>query len=458
MQRSRTTAHFSVTQRSRFCGRPAKVRVKCGVTIRRRFNISVLTYVAVLVCFTAPDRAGSQSVSRREPPPLRAATLDQVLMFALRQNPDLLIAGTTVDSARAEQRIAGALPNPSYVASPNTPYQYGASISLDVGPQRYFRTRASGLGVGATRLDQRDALRQLTLNVQRAFVDVLLSDTLEYLVRARYDVVRQVLASDSARFAAGDIPERNLFRTEGVLAHAQADLARAHVAVQTARLALQGLMGVANPDTGFTVVGDLHYTRGNPVATLGDSALLALALAHRPDLAAAAQRVLQSDVQRRLAASALIPIPQLSYVRQFTVPFDGGHFYSFGLGVEVPILNFYSGQRARAAAGARAAEYAHDRASSQVTRDVVAAITAFRTQRALVERFESDLLSKSDADVDATRYAYSHGAASLLDVLDSVKQQQDLRTDYFGALRDYWVSTFALSAAVGMETISSVGA
>ena len=427
-------------------------------------SVSIQTYsrrvyllIAGFACLIPCGRAATQTVTTRGALPLLAPSLQQVVEFALRHNPDLLVAGATVDSARAEQRIARALPNPSYIASPNTPYQYGASISLDIGPQRYFRTRASGLGAQATRLDQRDAARQLTFNIQRAFMDLVLADTLEYLARARYQVVGQVLVADSARFSAGDIPERNLFRTQGELARAEADLARAHVTVQGARLIVQGLMGVVNPDTGFTVSGDLRFTHGDPVAQMSDSSLLALAMIRRPDLAAATQRVEQSEVQRRLAASSLIPIPQVSYIRQFTAPFDGGHYYSFGLGVEVPILNFYSGQRDRAAAGARAAAYAHERTLSSVTRDVVSALTAFRTQRGLVERFESGLLSKSDADVEATRYAYSHGAASLLDVLDAVKTQQDLRTDYFGALHDYWVSTFALSAAVGTERTPTLG-
>lgn len=80
----------------------------------------------------------------------------------------------------------------------------------------------------------------------------------------------------------------------------------------------------------------------------------------------------------------------------------------------------------------------------------------YRTQRRLVQRFESGLLTRTDADVEATRYAYTHGAASLLDVLDAVREPQDLRSDYFNALHDYWVSTFTLAAAIGTESGLSV--
>lgn len=379
---------------------------------------------------------------------MQRVTLTQALEVALHHSPDLLISSAIVDSARAEQRIARALPNPSYVASPNTPYQYGATISLDVGPQRLYRTRASAVGVRATRFDRRDAVRQLTLNVRRAFYDLLLADTLEHLATARREIVRQVLASDSVRLRTGDIPERNLFRSEGELARAEADLARAHLATQNASLGLQGLIGISSPDPNFTISGDLRYA---PIEQPNDSVLFSAALQNRPDLAASAERVRQSRIQRQLAASSLVPVPQLSYVRQFTTPFESGHFYSFGLALEVPILNLYQGQRERAAAGASAAQFAEQRTSSQVRREVTSAIGAFRTQRALVERFQAGLLTKTDASVEAARFAYSRGATSLLDVLDAVRDQQDVRTDYYTALHDYWISSFALAASTGSE-------
>ncbi|MDQ6829850.1 MAG: TolC family protein [Gemmatimonadota bacterium] len=398
------------------------------------------------------SRASAQSASRLNSLPPRGATLADVMAFAVRESFDLQVARAVLDSARAEQQIAHALPNPNYVASPNTPYQYGATITLDVGPQRIYRTRAAALAVRATEFDRRDVARQMRFAVARAFYDLVLADTLFHLSEARRALVLQVLAGDSARVRAGDVPERNLFRSEGELARAEADLARARVAIEAASLALQGLIGIATPDTGFTITGDLRYVRRDAPA---DSVLLATAGAIRPDLAASGERVEQSSAQRRLAAASIVPVPQLSYVRQFTAPFESGHFYAFGVTAEVPLLNFYHGQRERAAAGADASRTAHRRAAAQVRRDVIGAATNFRTERVLVERFEGGLLAKSDAAVEASRYAYGRGATSLLDVLDAVRSQQDIRIDYYTALHDYWVSTYALCAAVGTDIFSS---
>lgn len=374
-------------------------------------------------------------------------TLAEVLEVARRRSPDMGIAQATVDSARAESRVAGAWPNPVYAAIPNTPFQYGVTLPIDVGPQRLYRARASARGVDASRADQLDIARQVTFNVRRAFVDAVLADTLETISRERRDLVHQILVADSIRLRSGDLATRDLFRVEGELARADADLVRAHVAALNARLALQVLMGTA-PDTTFAIAGDLHFV---PLDIPDDSVLTGLALAHRPDATASEVRVEQSRAQRRLAASSVVPIPQLSYVRQYSAPFESGRYYAFGIGLEVPVLNFYSGQRERAAAGEAAATFAQQRVKAQIRRDVTSASAVLRAQGALVQRLESGLLAKTDAAVAATRYAYSRGATSLLDVLDATRSQQDVRTDYFTALHDYWTSVYALNAAVGSD-------
>jgi len=153
----------------------------------------------------------------------------------------------------------------------------------------------------------------------------------------------------------------------------------------------------------------------------------------------------------------LLPTPIVSYVRQYTGPFESGHFYSFGLSFDLPILNLRGGERERAAAGVASAQFAHDRTGIVVQREVAAAEAEFRIQRALVERYESGLLQHMDEGLSAVRYAYSRGASSLLDVLDAVRSHDEVRSDYVVALHDYWVSVYALNAAVGIDVFGVQG-
>ena len=168
-----------------------------------------------------------------------SATLPQAVNAALRNNPDALIALATLDSARSERRIAGAVPNPTLMGLPNSPYQYAVSLPLDITPARFYRTRAATIGVTASQWDERDVSRQVRMSVARAFYDVLLAQERRTLARAHATTVMQLLAADSARFRAGDVPARNLVRSEVELARADADLARRDVEVQTTRGVLQ---------------------------------------------------------------------------------------------------------------------------------------------------------------------------------------------------------------------------
>src|SRR5690349_3020537 len=181
--------------------------------------------------------AGYASAASQAPP-----TLGQVLDVALLRNPDLLQARLRVDSAHGERRIAGALPNPTYLGIPGNPYQYAVSLPIDLTPERLYRIRAARLGEAATALDRRDVIRLVTFNVQQAFYDLLLADAQRATAREQRDIFTRLLAADSVRLRAGDIPQRDVVKTALEVARAEGALARDEVAVHGARLALQALM------------------------------------------------------------------------------------------------------------------------------------------------------------------------------------------------------------------------
>lgn len=373
-------------------------------------------------------------------------TLQAAVDSALRNNPDRRIARSLADSARAETRIARAYPNPTFAVIPNAPMQYAGTIPIDIGPQRTFRVRASDLGARAQEGDLGDNARQLTLVVRRAYYDVLLADARRGIVNTRRAMMQQIVSADSARVRAGDIPERALSRSEVELVRTEAEAARAGVEAQTARLMLQGLMGVAEPDTALHLAEKLIF-RDVPV----DAEELARRAVHtRPDLQASRLREGQSAAVEHLATASLVPIPQLSYVRQYDAPFDSGRYYAFGLGLEIPLLDFYRGQHDRAAAGRIAAGAARRRLESQINREVRSTVAELQVHRTLVLRYESGVLSKVSQNVEAARYAYSHGATSLLDLLDALRAEQDVMTDYVTALHDYWVAVYSVRAAAGI--------
>jgi cobalt-zinc-cadmium efflux system outer membrane protein len=377
-------------------------------------------------------------------------TLPDAVASALRFTPELHIAAAAIDSARAERRIAGEYPNPTIAGTPNTPYQYSVGIPLDVMPQRRYRAQVADAGIAAAALDRSDATRQARFAVTRVFYDALFADARRSLALQRRAAVAELLRADSARYRAGDVPLRNLGRSEVELARADADVARADADAVSTSISLQSAMGIEHPDTSARAAGELTF-RALPEP---EDSVLASALASRPDRQAAAQRVAQSRSAAAFARALLLPIPQVSLVRQFGAPFQTGSFYSVGLSFELPSVNRYGGQRQKAQAGLSAAAAVERRSAMQVTRDVQLALVDFRAQRALITRYESGVLDRMTQAVEAARYAYSRGSASLLEVLEATRAEQEVRGEYAQALHDYWVSAHALNSAVGRDVLA----
>lgn len=412
----------------------------------KRRPLSHPVTVLVIQVLLAPHTAGAQHLDGRGAAP----TLREVLATALAHNPDLLQADARVDSAGAEQAIARALPNPTYNGIPGTPYQYTVSEPVDLGPQRLYRTRASGEGRAATELDLADARRQVTFSVSQAFYDLLLADSLSALAAEQRDVVKRLLQADSVRLRAGDVAPRVVTRSELELARADAALARAEGQVGASRLGLQVLMGAARPDTAFRVSGALSAA---PQSLPLDS-LPAIALANRPDLAAASRRRAQSQSLKSLATSLLLPTPLVLLSYQPDGAFATGSHYSLGVGVQVPLFYWYGGERRRADASVEAATAAETRARTQLESDVAIAVAGYRLAQGIAARYEGGLLERARRALEDARYAYRAGHASQLDLLDAVRTWSGIRTEYLTALHDRWVSIAALSRAIGRDLVA----
>jgi outer membrane protein TolC len=378
-----------------------------------------------------------------------ALTSDAAIARALSRNPDLLTAQLRVDSAGAERRIAAGLPNPTLSATPGSPSQYAVQLPIDVGPARHFRIRVAGEGVNAARFDVLDARRQVVFNVRQAFYDALLADSLRSLAADQVATFRELLAADSARLASGSIAERDVVATRLQLAHAEAVLARAVVQQHTTRLALEAVSGGTTIDTSLLISGSLAY---RPIDIAPDS-VVTVALRRRPDYLAAETRVTQSSSALSLARANLIPVPVIGGVYQPAQAFASGAYVAPSIGLTVPVLYAFGGERARARSSLAAARVQADRTALQIRADVTLAFDGYRSARELADRYACGLLVDAAGALEAARYAYTRGATALPDLLEAVRAYADTRSDYLTAVHDYWVSIFALERATGIDFV-----
>ena len=383
-------------------------------------------------------------------------SLDSLLALAARSNPDLRLARLRLDSSRAELGIARSWSNPVLDIIPGSPYQYGLGVPLDIGPQRRYRARAASLATGAARWDVRDASRQLAFAARSGYYDALLADTLAALAAEGRDLVRQLLATDSVRFRAGDAPLRSITRTELALASAEAMLGKTRFSADSTRLQLGALVGLDRPDVGWRMTGSLAI-RLDSARTL---VRVVAAPARRSDVLAARERVAQSEALISYAWSALVPVPMVNFVWQ-PQPYDntapsplllgGSRQVAVGIGFELPLWRWYGPERDRARSGLASAQVAAERVERLARIDVTTARLALDLSTTRVARFDGGLLGRADEALAQARFAYVRGAASLLEVLDALRAWLDARSDYLIATHDALTAHAALEAALAQE-------
>lgn len=380
---------------------------------------------------------------------VRALTLDEAVARAARENPDLRLARLRADSSRAEVRIARSYANPDVAITPNNPWQYSVAAPFDLGPQRTYRVRSASEGALAAGHDTRDTERQVRFAVRSAFFDLVLADTIRVITREQRDILHDLLLADSARVRAGDMPERNLVKSELELAKADADLSRADAAVRAARLALQAAIGVARPDTGLRVSGSLTV---RPIASL-EMPLTDSTIARRPDVRAAEERTRSSEDSRRFATSLLVPVPGLLLVQQRDEPFPNGQHYALGISAQIPLWNWFSGERERADASVKQSRVSEERVRVQAYAEVTTALDQFRAADQLARKLDAGMLAKAASALETARFAYASGAISYVELLDAVRTFGEIRADAATAAHDYWVSAYAVARALDAEVV-----
>jgi outer membrane protein, heavy metal efflux system len=416
---------------------------------------ATLTAALLIALLITPATTFAQSQGPALPP---TPTLHDVVAFAVAKNPDIVTARLHVDSAHAEKRIAREFENPTASVIPGVPFQYGLSDDVDIGPNRHYRVKAAELGLSAQRYSLYDTQRTVVFNVRQAFYDLLLAEALDTVAVDTRAIYTDLLAADSTRLRNGDAAEADVVTSELNLARADATVARAQAAVRSARLGLQLLMGIAKPDTAFPVHGTLRFETVAVPSDRPDSLVL-VAESFRPDIKSAEEQLDQSRALREQTGWLLLPIPNVTLSWQpeqaydISFPFGRTSRFTLGLAVPVPLLNWYGGEREKAKAGVAVAQVNDQETKREALSDVIQAADSLRSATLLARRYQGGLLDKTQQAVERARYAYSRGAISLLDLLDAIRTNQDIRTEYFTAVHDYWVAAFSVDRAVGRDLI-----
>jgi outer membrane protein, heavy metal efflux system len=427
-------------------------------------RLRLLFSIATITVSCAARAQGPPAQALAQNPASVTISLDDAIQMALRHNHNILAARTTIQQSEAEEITANLRPNPVILSDwqflpvfqPSqfsadyldnvAQFDLGVSYLFERGKKRQHRLRAARDLTAVTRSQVADNERGLTFGVASGFINVELAESTLELATQDLKSFQNTVDIGEARYKAGDIGEGDLLKIKLQMLQFQTDVSAAQLARVQGLSDLRQLLGYESIAPDYDVAGSFDY---QPVKGNVDD-FQATALQNRPDLRAAQQGVAAANSQHALQQAigkrditGEINYTHLGYLNDVSL---------FGQ-MQMPIFDRNQGEIARTAYAINQAQEQERFSNGQVMTDVRDAFENLRTNDQVVGLYRSGYLDQARQSRDISEYAYRHGAASLLDFLDSERSYRATQLAYRQALASYLLALEQLREAVGTRSL-----
>lgn len=386
---------------------------------------------------------------------------------------DLLLAQAQIDSARADARSAGLVPNPnvSVLLGSTVHYVPPAGCTADcsqflvtaalsdqnalfdtVWGKRSLRKEVAVALVKAAEFSRSDAERALMSQFKQQYVRTLLAKALTEFARDVVTTATQTSDLIAARYRSGAVSEAEAAKAETAKLEAEQDYDLAQQSENIEKAALGFLLNARAGDTEFVLEDKLDPMRVLDTRKQALAPFVHDALEYRPDLKVVDALIARAERSQTLARRSIVPDMALllNYTQQ-----GQGEFatqpptLSGGLSLTLPLFYQAQGERSRALVEARVQRLNHVRLEAQILSEVQTAYVALRGAQRRSERMEGRLLDRAMRTQELIALQYQKGAASLLELVDARRTYIANRVEYLQGLADYWIAEIKLEQAVG---------
>jgi cobalt-zinc-cadmium efflux system outer membrane protein len=399
-------------------------------------------------------------------PAFAQLTLDAAIAAARGASPSLRAAAEAVTAARARERQADILPNPTFsygreqtTRAGQTNAQDIAQIeqSLELGGQRASRRAAAATRRAVVEARAESERAQLDFDVTRAFILATTADRRAALADEARATFAEAQRINDERLRAGDVSGYAARRLRLEVARYAASRASVELEKRTARITLAALMGLT-PTAGDTLT--LHTsapTLGMDLAATDSLAtLITSAERSRPELHEAMREIDVALAEARLAARERFPTPTFSAGYKGERVADSlagslGGFRGFVAGFSIPFPLF---DRRHGAIEAADADARRQRAVAEVVRrrivaEVAEAAAALRAAEAQRTALAPHLGDDTRLALRAVQASYAEGEITLVEWLDAMRAYQEAESIYVTLQGDVALRRAALARAVG---------
>lgn len=402
--------------------------------------------------------------------PSEGLSLDEAIERLLAANHDLAAKFQDIPKARADILSAGLRNNPFlFVSASNLPYERYSSqrpgtpnydLTLiqpfDISGKHNNAIRLARQAKSVLEAQFQDAVRMEIDKLSTAFADVVEAQAAERAVRAGVNGLEELvrLTRDLVRQGLRAQPE--LTTAQIRLANARDALQQTQAALLKTRQNLAFLLALPLEQAcALAVRGSLRVD--SPPLPCTDE-LVQLALQFRPDLAAYRLGIERARADFQLARAEGIdnafvfatPYTAVDYSPQRLQSANG---WGAGVLLPMPIFNRNQGNVARASVNVKQTQIEEKGLELQIVREVQEAAAEYTSSRAIVERYERDILEDARSYRDEKQRLYAAGQVGLDAFLEARKDYNDVVRDYLEALVRHRRDGAKLNTALGQRVV-----
>jgi cobalt-zinc-cadmium efflux system outer membrane protein len=390
----------------------------------------------------------------------QALTWDQVKARFEAANPTLRADALNVDEMKAEEITAFLRPNPQFTFSTDgtqiapdnghwqpfvgTQYQPNVSYLHERDGKRELRLKSAQEGTQIAQSQHQDLDRTLIFTLRSAFVQTLQAKTVLEVAKQDLEYYDHIIQISRDRFNAGDI---ELLRVQY-----ESEIQTAIVNLRTSKIQLLQLLNDRTPVEQFDVTGPFDFSETlNPLEDFRK-----IALDERPDLRAALQSLQQADTNHKLAEANGSTDPTFAAWYTYNASFNnptGDQFLGLSVSIPLRIFDHNQGEKKRTQIDIGKNQQLTDAARAQVFSDVDSAYAEVESDIALLKPYKAKYNAQALRVRDTVTYAYQHGGASLMDLLNAQSDYRTVQLAYLQLIGTYLTAAGQLNLAVGREVI-----
>ena len=398
----------------------------------------------------------------------KALTWQEVRDRFDKSNPTLRAGEIVIDESRASEITAYLRPNPNVTLTAD-----GLQVARNMGVwrplsgvvetpaisylherqrKRELRLESAQKATGIAVLTQADLHRTLISNLRAAFIQVLQEKAILALAKDNIAYYDHVLDVNRERYKAGAIAQVDMDRLELQRVTYEADLQNAEESLETAKIQLLTLLNDRTPVDQFDVTGPFDFSPQIP--SLDD--VRQTALDTRPDLKAAVQSIDKAKTDHQLAIANGSTDPTFSTWYSHNPSFSNSFAnQTIGGSVSIPLRIFdrNQGEKLRTKLDINRSDKVAQATRAQVFSDVDSAYATVETTLILLQPYKDKYLQMASRVRDTIAFSYGHGAASLLDFLNSQANYRTVQVNYLNLVASYLDAANQVNQAVGREVI-----